>query len=93
MWAARGEVSYQRPERAFRKSRTRYVAAAAWQLPCAQDGLITIVNDTRAGRQQFVKLRGVVARTIGSDDEDLPTLFCKGPRLGDSDERSTGPSS
>jgi hypothetical protein len=39
-------------------------------------------------RQQFVELGRVVTDTIGPGDEDLPTLFCKSPPFGDSDDNA-----
>jgi hypothetical protein len=39
-------------------------------------------------RQQSVELAGIVADAIGSGDEDLPTLFHKGPSLVDRDNNA-----
>jgi hypothetical protein len=84
--STRGKVCSEDPQRASRKSTIRHVAAAVRQPPRAQDGLIAFVSDAPAKRQQVVELRGIVTDSVGSRDEDLPALLCKGARLGDRDD-------
>jgi hypothetical protein len=49
---------------------------------------ITRVSVAPSYREQFIELRRIVADSIGPGDENLPTLFRKGPSFGDGNDNT-----
>jgi hypothetical protein len=64
------------------------IKGRAWPQPC--EGCLKLRSRAkrRVEQEQLVELRRIVADTIGSCNEDLPTLFRKRPSFGDSDDNA-----
>jgi hypothetical protein len=66
----------------------RRIKDRAWPQPCEGCFKLRWRAKRRAEREQLVELRRIIADSIGSGDEHLPTLFRKRKSLGDGDDNA-----